>query len=128
MSDSALPQRYGHTPVAAAVTALALVAAGCQHPPSGPDGGAATEEATGTVVAQRYGGTFTSTEAEFVSGSTTLELAEYQAAPFTLWIGEDGYPALLEHTSGDFEHTLTFVDFSGEAEVDVSAPGDPAYG
>ncbi|WP_116246887.1 hypothetical protein [Nocardiopsis sp. FIRDI 009] len=83
-----------------------------------------------TVPAQRYSGTFTASVTDFTDrgAGLALELSEYPDSPFTLWIGEDGYPVKLEHTSGEYARTHTFAEFDGPVEVDFPAPGDPVTG
>lgn len=90
----------------------------------GEDG--SVEPVQETVSAHRYSGTFTSTVPEFTPDGA-LALNEYPGAPFTLWLDVEGVPVKLEHTSGEYTHTHTFVSFDGGLELEMPAPGDPAF-
>ncbi|MGW5878012.1 hypothetical protein ACWFMI_15855 [Nocardiopsis terrae] len=96
------------------------------YPARNEDGG--HDSVQETLPAHSYSGTFTSTVPEFVASGDAyaLELAEYPDSPFTLWLDEEGVPVLLEHTSGEYTHSLTFVSFNEGLELTMPAPGDPA--
>ena len=96
---------------------------------SQPSEGEPGETVQETVPAHSYSGTFTSTVPEFAATAEaySLELAEYPGAPFTLWLDEEGVPVLLEHTSGEYGYTHTFVGLNEGLELTMPAPGDPAF-
>lgn len=81
------------------------------------------EQIEETVSAHRYSGTFTSYHVEY-GDSEEQVLSEYEGSTFTLWIDEDGYPALLEHATGGDTETLTYQRFNESEEVVVPEPGE----
>jgi hypothetical protein len=82
-----------------------------------------------TVPAHSYSGTFTSTVSVFEdrAGAYALTSEEHPAAPFTLWLNEEGLPVQLEHTSGEYTHTHTFIGVNEGLELTMPGPGDPAF-
>lgn len=87
------------------------------------------EQVEKTVPAHSYSGTFTSTVSVFEERADAYALtsAEHPAAPFTLWLDEEGLPVRLEHTSGEYTHTHTFIGIDEGLELTMPGPGDPAF-
>lgn len=84
-------------------------------------------EVEDTVTAERYSGTFSAAVPQVADDDLVLTLNEHPEVPFTLWIGEDGLPAMLEHSAGEFDHTQTFL-YIEPVDMEMPEPGDSLYG